>query len=423
MYTIVIADDEEELRQSLIRHIDWEEVGFEVVGEASNGAQALELVEKLEPDLLLSDIRMPYMSGIELARAVREIRPTMFIAFLSGYDDFSYAQQAIQYNIISYMLKPISVADISAELRKIRIKIDEKFTEFTKQSEEKEQQKLNTFLMPLLLDPFQEDVNAQVDAWETMLEKDATEKGLPLSEMRNYDYTVLVTTFLDEDGNTCTDNGSVVAVHQTAKKYLFHTGFYSNGKVISLLAGTPGATKKYLHILVEDIDQSVRRILNLHTKIGVSRPFEILAHCHEAYVEASKAFSAARSSDMDVIFISDLEQKSSGSAICDKALALIDEQYMNSEISLLSISNEISVSPNYLSALIKRSTGSTFINILTSKRMEKAKSLLLGTSMRINEIAEQCGYNDQHYFSYCFKKYEGISPNQCRRQNEKKESV
>ena len=66
MYTIVIADDEAELRQALVRRINWKEVGFEVVGEAENGAEALELVEKLEPDLLLTDVRMPFMSGIEL---------------------------------------------------------------------------------------------------------------------------------------------------------------------------------------------------------------------------------------------------------------------------------------------------------------------------------------------------------------------
>ncbi len=115
-YTIVIADDEEQLRHSLIRRIPWEEIGFQVVGEAENGIEALEQVERLEPDLLLTDIRMPFMSGIELAREAREICPTMQIAFLSGHDDFSYAQQAIQYNIISYMLKPtIRGADGGAE--------------------------------------------------------------------------------------------------------------------------------------------------------------------------------------------------------------------------------------------------------------------------------------------------------------------
>ncbi len=69
MYTIVVADDEEELRRAIIRKIDWESIGFQVVGEAENGIEALELVERMEPDLLLTDIRMPFVSGIELARA------------------------------------------------------------------------------------------------------------------------------------------------------------------------------------------------------------------------------------------------------------------------------------------------------------------------------------------------------------------
>ena len=89
MYTIIVADDEEELRRALIRRVDWESVGFTVVGEAENGVEALELVEKLKPDLLLTDIRMPFVSGIELARQVREIRPSTQIAFLSGHDDLS----------------------------------------------------------------------------------------------------------------------------------------------------------------------------------------------------------------------------------------------------------------------------------------------------------------------------------------------
>ena len=111
MYTIVVADDDEDLRRTIIRKIDWESIGFQVVGEAENGVEALELVTKNEPDLLLTDIRMPFISGLELARQVREVRPSTQIAFLSGYDDFSYAQEAIRYNIISYLLKPISLEE------------------------------------------------------------------------------------------------------------------------------------------------------------------------------------------------------------------------------------------------------------------------------------------------------------------------
>lgn len=109
IYTVVVADDEDELREAVCTMIPWEALGFHLVGNASNGLDALELVERLEPDLLLTDIRMPFISGIELARQVREIRPAMHIAFLSGFDDFEYAKQAIQYNIISYMLKPLTM--------------------------------------------------------------------------------------------------------------------------------------------------------------------------------------------------------------------------------------------------------------------------------------------------------------------------
>ena len=97
-YTVVVADDEEEIRRSLVRRVKWEEIGFEVVGEAENGADALELVEKLEPDLLLTDIKMPFLSGIELARAVREVRPMVQIAFLSGL--MILPMRSRQFNII-----------------------------------------------------------------------------------------------------------------------------------------------------------------------------------------------------------------------------------------------------------------------------------------------------------------------------------
>lgn len=136
MYTIVIADDEEELRSAIVRRINWEEIGFLVVGEAENGIEALEMVGRLEPDLLLTDIRMPFISGIELARQVREVRPATQIAFLSGYDDFTYAQQAIQYNIISYLLKPITMAELTAELVQIKRRLDTIFAEFAQRKKE-----------------------------------------------------------------------------------------------------------------------------------------------------------------------------------------------------------------------------------------------------------------------------------------------
>ena len=130
LYTVIVADDEDELREAVCTMIPWEDYGFRLVGDASNGLDALQLVEKHEPDLLMTDIRMPFISGIDLARQVREVRPATNIAFLSGYDSFEYAKQAIQYNIISYMLKPLTMEGLAAELRNIRQKIDAQFALF-----------------------------------------------------------------------------------------------------------------------------------------------------------------------------------------------------------------------------------------------------------------------------------------------------
>lgn len=98
MYTVVFADDEVELRQAILARIDWASLGFCVVADAENGVEALEAVEQYEPDLLITDIRMPLMTGLELAKRVYEVCPATQIVFLSGYDDFSYAQEAIKYN-------------------------------------------------------------------------------------------------------------------------------------------------------------------------------------------------------------------------------------------------------------------------------------------------------------------------------------
>lgn len=126
LLTVIVADDETELREAVCSMIPWKEIGFRLVGSAGNGLDALQLVEQLQPDLLLTDIRMPYISGVSLAQQVRELRPLTQIAFLSGYDDFAYAQKAIEYNVISYLLKPISMRELTEALAEIRGKIRRK---------------------------------------------------------------------------------------------------------------------------------------------------------------------------------------------------------------------------------------------------------------------------------------------------------
>ena len=103
-YRILLADDEEEVRKAIIRKIDWERLGFLVAGDADNGEEALEKIEQLKPDVVMTDIRMPYMDGLTLTARIRQKYPSIKVLIFSGYDDFEYAQQAIKLNVTEYIL-------------------------------------------------------------------------------------------------------------------------------------------------------------------------------------------------------------------------------------------------------------------------------------------------------------------------------
>ena len=411
LYTVVVADDEDELREAVCTMIPWQDHGFCLVGSASNGLDALQLVEKHGPDLLLTDIRMPFISGIELARQVREVRPATNIAFLSGYDDFQYAKQAIQYNIISYMLKPLTMEGLGAELRNIRQKIDAQYAMFRQTAPRTGgPDQRAAMLLPLVLDDYAElEGEAQAEAY-------ARQCGLLRDGEDRPCYTVMVSTLLDEGGGNRTEPSFVASVDRLAAKYLRGVSFFSSGKVISVLLGNPSDFDEYLHILADEIPQMAERVLGCRCRIGVSRPTRALTALHQAYREAMEVLRQGDRTEGGAQFISDLAPAvKGGSLLCQRALEVLDQHYMEADLSLVSLSGMLDVSPNHLSACIKKCTGETFINILIRKRMEAARELLSTSSLRVQEISQRCGYTDQHYFSYCFKKYCGKSPNAMRR--------
>ena len=129
LYGIMLVDDEEEARKAIIRKMDWERLGFYVAGDAENGQDALEKVELLEPDVVMTDIRMPYMDGLTLAARIREKYPSTKILIFSGYDDFEYAKQAIKLGVTEYILKPVSGQELAKILDKVRVSLDQEIAQ------------------------------------------------------------------------------------------------------------------------------------------------------------------------------------------------------------------------------------------------------------------------------------------------------
>lgn len=523
-YTVLVVEDEQNQRRALIEKVDWYSAGFEVIGEAENGVEALDLVEKLEPDLIFTDIKMPLITGLELAAKVREIRPITQIVILSGYDSFEYAQTAIQYNIVSYLLKPISSEELSKELFNIRERMDERLQKILSPvsvdiNETIHKLSVTEFLLPLMLGSSEEKPN------DEMLKKKAVELGI-IKNNSNSHFCVMISKFKDNQSNNCTSKNHISFIQNILSPYLHNESFFAYGRIVTLVILEDDAFGQKLELPLKEIVQSSKRVLEQNCTIGVSRAVDSLTLCSGAYLQAVTARRYTSDGAGEVRFIDDQErdsvfeldrveqnvfkleqllkvgnkedlesflnglyeqstpenadllvmqivstiyravstvsdketlseliatntifsrmtsyssenvmrselidlclcaknvitkhQKRDTEILCDKVVQIIDEEYGNEDLSLTSVSERLGVSPNYLSALIKNTKKKNFITLVTERRMKAAYDLLVCSTMKILEVAEKCGYSDQHYFSYCFKKFYGESPNKVRNNN------
>ena len=123
-YSCMLVDDEEDVINAIRRTIDWESLGFSVPTEAHNGLEALEFAEDSAPDVVLTDIKMPYMDGLELAHRLKELYPNIRIVVFSGFDEFEYAREALRLEAEEYILKPIHAAELSKLFLRIRERLD-----------------------------------------------------------------------------------------------------------------------------------------------------------------------------------------------------------------------------------------------------------------------------------------------------------
>lgn len=129
MLKIFLAEDEVIVRETIKRMIPWENLGFELVGEAADGEMALPLLIRQQPDLLITDIKMPFMDGLTLARLAKKEVPGLKVVILSGYDDFNYAKQAINIGVEDYLLKPITKNALIERLTEIRSRYEDEKTQ------------------------------------------------------------------------------------------------------------------------------------------------------------------------------------------------------------------------------------------------------------------------------------------------------
>lgn len=262
---VLIADDEPDVRLGLKTIVDWHLLGFDICGEASNGCECLEKMRKLNPDLVLLDIRMPKMHGLECAKAARESGWNGKIIVLSGYSDFQYAQTAISCGVESYLLKPIDEIELTKSVEQIRKKIEKQRRESQKMNLCFEKAR-NTVLRDLLLGK----TDFRSEACSTVKE----ELGLDADC-----YQVVISDNTDPRGA-----GGMIRAAEMEKSI---ETVKSPEKTVYLIKGSRAAER--FGKLLEKWDFGESSVFLALGRV-VSKPFEIFLSCRDAEAVFSRKF-------------------------------------------------------------------------------------------------------------------------------------
>lgn len=129
LYSVLLVDDEEEVYSVIMKKLDWEAMGFRIAGYARNGVEALEMAEEIQPDVVMTDIKMPYMDGLTLSKKLKELYQKIKIIIFSGFDEFEYAKEAIKIEAEEYILKPINSNELREVFERIRTNLDRELDE------------------------------------------------------------------------------------------------------------------------------------------------------------------------------------------------------------------------------------------------------------------------------------------------------
>lgn len=532
---VFLVEDEYIVREGIKNNIDWEKNGYDFCGEASDGELAFPMISEKRPDIVITDIRMPFMDGIELSRMIKEEYPDIKIIILSGHEEFEYAKAAIQIGVEEYLLKPINGDELLQVVNRVAQKIkeenesretlqegegDENFEYAKRQllssliddnaslSDAMEQGKkihlnlmaqcYNIMMLKLqrknkeqgfsqrILELYKtmEDTLKEQDGQSIMFDRAPEGKvilfmgsgeeeirrnmdvfagqfreilpeyedvtyfgsvGVPVMRLRELGESYEAAShgfsyrFLTEP-NQIVDNHTVFDQARNEKKFSCSIGSVDiqnldKQKIESFLKGgemdeihffveeymknTGDAGKNsmiFRQYIVMDMFFAASHFLTQITdgREQLGEPFESPEQMQKIVSDLEATVVYIKELLTKVMQVRDARTTEHNSDVVENAKKYISENYHDEELTLNTVAHEVNVSPNHLSAMFSQKTGQTFVKYLTDVRMHRAKELLKCTSKRSNEICEEVGYRDPHYFSHLFKKNVGCSPIQYR---------
>ena len=419
MYSLVIAEDELTTRRGLVKMVKWNELGFTVDGEFSDGQELLDDLKNNMPDVILTDIKMSRVSGVDIARFVAEQNLPVQIVFLSGYRNFDFAQSAIEYRVVHYLLKPVSIS----KLREVFMGLKEKL----------DQQNALQYSMLNRVEHYQKLVNYQkqqfvTDAWFGDIRQSAAiEERLLLFPAKQYSvleprlFLVRLAIrndpqymgFLADYGLQELQEQMISILGALDQRLEYYPIKWEETKAGRALSGLGVLWKKEdfvsgqdFHIRIWEIKEQLQA--QGYQLIGIQAELSILKEMNSPaeLISCTKSFEKTERIQIQ------------NNTSIENVLRFIQEHYRE-DITLSDIAEEVFLNPIYISRLIKEQTGKNYTDLLMELRIGKAVELLKNTDLYVYEIADKVGYHNLKYFYKVFKKIKGNSPNDYRPKQKK----
>lgn len=469
MYSILIVDDEAITRQGLIGYISLMGNAYAEVTEASFASQALEIAKRRRFDMIITDIRMPGMDGLDLISALDATQPQAVYIVLSGYSDFGYAQRAIKLGVLEYLLKPLDKKSFLAALRRAEGKLRNKDAKIQEQyllcwdsviqthlQEHMDESSLQNIPFPLNR-PYKVALYqfpfSMADG-QARLQKACGADMLALGSYPDLIYVLMGAREKAPQIPGCFSTG-VSDDCEGARAFAdaYRQAYCRARAIVYKLPardrelqseGAAAETERLLNAVKAGNERSVAEGLAAwmaRVRSGALSPFVIDREIEKAAAELEamlgkrshktpvrrlKTPQSYVSWDQIVIDLKSTLQSAVDSQIVKlensghkrmiaATLDYLQANYQLFDLSLSDAANHIGISSTYLSSLFKQEKGASFIDYLTQLRLDKAKKLLVNSAGKIQEISQAVGYRDVKYFNRLFKKHVGVTPTEYRR--------
>lgn len=414
MYKLLIADDDEILRAGIQKNIDWKANGIEVVGAASNGLECMELVAAALPQIVLADIQMPFMDGLQLAEALNHLYPQIQVILLTAYNEFEYAKKAVRCRVSDYVMKSEDNAVILNAVKKAAAEYEK--IQNTEEIVQRGQKLLvEQFLQTLVGRSLpQKEITAQAEK----LNLNFSAGGIQVLCAEIFPEKQQGTLLFWEMNALCEQCGALLEEALKREKRFVYA-FPLKERLVLLVSAEEEPEQQELEEAVVKLYGSMR----IRVLIGAGSMYSAFTHVQKSYNEAVQALdeleNRSKSSERRVLRYADcLLVGNNQTAVLQSVKEYIKKNYADEHLSLNLIAQEVHLTPNYISTLFKKHGKENLIDYITKVRIRKAQELLRNTEDKVYQVAQQVGYTNAQYFSMLFKRSCTVTPAEYR-QNQK----